>query len=314
MNSHDEGLLYAHMSQEDRARYTQRKIRVSDIADAMNNGFKAEPDLSPCHLPLLSDDALARVHAESEKWRDKYRERELEQELDQMRAAEATVSGYYVRLREIIGAMHVPHGWRGIMGDPQHIAWTEQVARELVAKAEKADKFDKAARLAEDRLDLLERYVTACDAKRAPYNWNVFKMPTASLRQHVYQLESMEKLTRCDCNAERVAWFETRTAQETDQSLRWHSQRADQTRQLIEHHNGLGIDCTVADQLLDALLDRKPQDGDEWIVWQRFDKDRRPPLLNDEDMVEIETVGGGHNTLQVSVVAWEQVKRFRRVK
>ena len=41
MNSHDEGLLYAHMSQEDRARYTQRKIRVSDIADAMNNGFKA---------------------------------------------------------------------------------------------------------------------------------------------------------------------------------------------------------------------------------------------------------------------------------
>ncbi len=313
MNSHDEGLLYAHMSHEDRARYTQRKIRVSDIADAMANGFKAEPDLSPCHLPLLSDDALARVHAESEKWRDKYRERELEQELDQMRAAEAAVSGYYVTLREIIGAMHVPHGWRGIMGQPQHVAWTEQVARELVAKAEKADKFDKAARLAEDRLDLLERYVTACDKKRAPYNWNAFKMPTDSLRQHVYQLESMEPLTRCDCNAERVAWFETRTAQETDQSLRWYVQRSDETRKAIEDMRRDGfapyIGEDAAEYLLDALLERSAPG--QWVVWEWGYK---PKNLPDDTMVDIKLHNGEGNTLEAGVVEWSDVKKYRRAK
>lgn len=319
MNSHDEGLLYAHMSHEDRQRYTQRKIRVSDIADAMNHGFKAEPDLSPCHLPLLSDEALARIHSESEKWRDKHRERELEQELDQMRAAEANVSRYYVTLREIIGAMHVPPSFRSVLSQPQHVAWTEQKARELVKKAEDCAVYARTAQSAEKRVDLLERYVTACDAKRVPYNWNVFKMPTADLHQLVLQVESMEKLTRCDCNPERVAWFETRTQQETEQSLRWHSQRADETRKLIEQYRGGRITIGTAEALLDALLDR-PQcgeaqpDADGWIVWQRFDKDRRPPLLNDEDMVEIETVGGGSNVLEAGVIAWEQVKRFRRAK
>ncbi|HDC4470601.1 TPA: hypothetical protein O8U04_004394, partial [Enterobacter kobei] len=207
-----------------------------------------------------------------------------------------------------------PPAFRPIDGKPQTIAWTEQKARELVALAEASEKHAEAAKDAERRVDLLERYVKACDEKRVPYNWNVFKMPTKGLQQLVNEHEARERLTRCDTDPERVAHFAERVHQETEQSLRWHAQRADQTRQLIEHHNGIGIDCTVADELLDALLDRKPQDGNEWIVWQRFDKDRRPPLLNDDDMVEIETVGGGHNTLQVSVVAWEQVKRFRRVK
>lgn len=312
MNSHDEGLLYAHMSQEDRARYTQRKIRVSDIADAMNNGFKAEPDLSPCHLPLLSDDALARVHAESEKWRDKYRERELEQELDQMRAAEATVSGYYVTLREIIGAMHVPHGWRGIMGLPQHVAWTEQVARELVAKADKAGAFDKAARLAEERVDLLERYVTNCDEKRLPYNWNVFRMPNGHLRDFVRGQENMEKLTRCDCNAERVAWFETRVQQETEQSLRWHTKRGEALRSKIQALAATGrIPTEIGQDLLDALTGREKPDSEGWIVWEWGYK---PHNMPDDALVDIMLHNGAGNTLEAGVVEWSDVKQYRRAK
>lgn len=312
MNSHDKGLAYALATPDERQRRQNRQNMVADIADAMENGFKAEPDLSACHLQLLSDEALVMVFRQSEKWRDRSRERELEEELDQMRAAEATVSGWYVDLREILGAMHVPHGFRSIEGKPGHIAWTEQTARELVAKCKRKDTLDNDVKRAEWRVDLLERYVLACDAKRVPYNWNVFKMPTDALSRHVHEIEAMEKLTRCDCNPERVAWFETRTSQETEQSLRWHVQRAEETRKVIETVVRGRISDGVADMLMDALMGRK-QESNDWVEWGRFDKDR-PPLLQNEDMVEIETMGGGHNTLQVSVVAWEQVKRFRRVK
>lgn len=316
MNSHDAGVNYALMGEVARREVQQRANWIADVTDAMQQGFKAEPDLAPHHLPLLSLDALERVFKESEKWRDKWRERDLEKRLALMTEAEKCTSDNYVALREIIGALDVPHYFnpKPVEGKGRHILWTEQKARGLVGMAEDSEKHAEAAKDAERRVDLLERYVRACDEKRVPYNWNVFKMPTRGLQQLVNEHEARERLTRCDTDPERVAHFAERVHQETEQSLRWHAQRADQTRQLIEHHNGIGIDCTVADELLDALLDRKPQDGNEWIVWQRFDKDRRPPLLNDDDMVEIETVGGGHNTLQVSVVAWEQVKRFRRVK
>lgn len=311
MNSHDEGLLYAQMSHEDRQRYTQRKIRVSDIADAMNHGFKAEPDLSPCHLPLLSDEALARIHSESEKWRDKHRERELEQELDQMRAAEANVSRYYVTLREIIGAMHVPPSFRSIDGNPAHIAWTEQKARELVAEANRASGYADDAKRAEQRVELLEFYVKTCDAKRIPYNWNVFAMSTAALRHHVQTLAGMDRLTRCDCNPERVAWFETRTQQEAEQSLRWHSQRAEATRKLIEQYRGGRITIGTAEALLDALLDR-PQCGEQtgdWIVWEWGYK---PQDVPDDQMVDVMLHNGAAATLEAGVVEWSDVKQYRR--
>lgn len=312
MNSHDKGVVYALKSSDQRVVMQARANMVADVADAMENGFKAEPDLAPFHLQLLSDEALAMVFKQSEQWRDKWRERDLEEQLDQMRAAEATIGGYYVDLREILGAMHVPHGFRSIEGKPGHIAWTEQTARELVAKCKRKDTLENDVKRAEWRVDLLERYVLACDAKRVPYNWNVFRMPTDALSRHVHEIEAMEKLTRCDCNPERVAWFETRTSQETEQSLRWHVQRAEETRKVIETVVRGRISDGVADMLMDALMGRK-QESNDWVEWGRFDKDR-PPLLQDEDMVEIETMGGGHNTLQVSVVAWEQVKRFRRVK
>lgn len=316
MNSHDSGVAYALMDHVARAQVQQRANWIADVTDAMQHGFKAEPDLAPHHLPLLSLDALERVFKESEKWRDKSHERYLEKRLALMTEAEHRMSGYYVNIREIVGALHVPQTFRPIDGKPQTIAWTEQKARELVAMAEASEKHAEAAKDAERRVDLLERYVKACDEKRVPYNWNVFKMPTRGLQQLVNEHEARERLTRCDTDPERVAHFAERVHQETEQSLRWHVQRADQTRQLIEQYRGGRITIGTAEALLDALLDR-PQTGEQdedWIVWQRFDKDRRPPLLNDDDMVEIETVGGGHNTLQVSVVAWEQVKRFRRVK
>jgi hypothetical protein len=74
----------------------KRAAMISDIAGAMGNGFKAEPDLSPCHLPLLSTEALERVHAESEKWRDgaarrKLEDRNTELELIIQRARDAFV-------------------------------------------------------------------------------------------------------------------------------------------------------------------------------------------------------------------------------
>lgn len=55
----------------------RRAAMISDIAGAMSNGFKAEPDLSPCHLPLLSTEALERVHKESETWGDLNAHRKL---------------------------------------------------------------------------------------------------------------------------------------------------------------------------------------------------------------------------------------------
>ncbi len=312
MNSHDKGVVYALSSSDQRVAMQARANMIADVADAMENGFKAEPDLAPFHLQLLSDEALAMVFKQSEEWRDKARERDLEEQLDQMRAAEATIGGYYVDLREILGAMHVPHGFRSIEGKPGHIAWTEQKARELMKQVARVDGYAADARQAEARAELLERYVNACDAKRIPYNWNIFKMSVACLRRHVETFEHMERLTRCDCDPQRVAWFETRTHQETEQSLRWHVQRAEETRKVIETVVRGRISDGVADMLMDALMGRK-QESNDWVEWGRFDKDR-PPLLQDEDMVEIETMGGGHNTLQVSVVAWEQVKRFRRVK
>lgn len=314
MNSHDKGLAYALATPDERQRRQNRQNMVADIADAMDNGFKAEPDLAPCHLQLLSDEALVMVFKQSEKWRDQAHQRDLEKRLALMTEAERCTSENYVAIREIIGALDVPHYFhpKPVEGKDRHILWTEQKARGLVGMAEDSEKHASAAKNAERRVDLLERYVLACDAKRVPYNWNVFKMPTDALSRHVYEIEAMEKLTRCDCNPERVAWFETRTSQETEQSLRWHVQRAEETRKVIETVVRGRISDGVADMLMDALMGRK-QESNDWVEWGRFDKDR-PPLLQDEDMVEIETMGGGHNTLQVSVVAWEQVKRFRRVK
>lgn len=118
----------------------RRAAMISDIAGAMSNGFKAEPDLSPCHLPLLSTEALERVHAESEKWRKSSRERELEQQLQNMINAEHEMSDYYLAIRGIIHALDMPAHFRSIDGSPAHIAWTEQTARELVKKAGEVDK------------------------------------------------------------------------------------------------------------------------------------------------------------------------------
>lgn len=78
MQSHDKGVAYALNSTEGRHAIQQRANQVADITDAINHGFKAEPDLAPHHLPLLSDDALARIFHESEKWRDKSHERALD--------------------------------------------------------------------------------------------------------------------------------------------------------------------------------------------------------------------------------------------
>lgn len=317
MNSHDNGVAYALNSTEGRQRIQQRANQIAEITDAIHQGFKAEPDLAPHHLPLLSDAALAMIYRDSEAWRNKWKERELEERLSIMTEAEHQMSVYYVNLRGILGALDVPSHFRAIDGNPKHIAWTERQARELVKKAGESERNRKAAEDAEGRVDLLERYVKACDEKLLPYNWNVFKMGTNALQDLVLEHEGRERLTNIATSAEDAHWFETRKAQDTEQSLRWHAQRHEAVRQLINHMNNSGeISVEKASELMDTLLDR-PQDGEqdeEWIVWQRFDKDRRPPLLKDDDMVEIETVGGGRNTLEAAVVAWEQVKRFRRAK
>lgn len=310
MNSHDKGLAYALATPDERQRRQNRQNMIADVADAMENGFKAEPDLSPCHLQLLSDEALAMVFKQSEKWRDHTRERELESELEKVRHDLAQVGGHYSDLRRILGADHIPHGWRGIMGQPQHIAYTEQIARELVAKCKRKDTLENDVKRAEWRVDLLERYVLACDAKRVPYNWNVFKMPTDALSRHVHEIEAMEKLTRCDCNPDRVAWFETRTSQETEQSLRWHVQRAEETRKVIEDMRRDGfapyIGEGAAEYLLDVLLGRE-----QWTVWEW---EYKPRSLDDADTVDIETKDGKRNTLEAGMADWSQIKRYRRVK
>lgn len=142
MNSHDKGVAYALTSHDSRQSIQQRANQIADITDAIHHGFKAEPDLAPYHLPLLSDDALERVFKESEKWRDKSRERGLEAELLKSREAEKVISDHYVNLRQILDSMDVPGSFRSVLGQPRHIAWTEQKARELVAKADDSDKLN----------------------------------------------------------------------------------------------------------------------------------------------------------------------------
>ncbi|HDC4470606.1 TPA: hypothetical protein O8U04_004399, partial [Enterobacter kobei] len=87
MNSHDAGVNYALMGEVARREVQQRANWIADVTDAMQQGFKAEPDLAPHHLPLLSLDALERVFKESEKWRDKSHERYLERQLQTMTEA-----------------------------------------------------------------------------------------------------------------------------------------------------------------------------------------------------------------------------------
>lgn len=315
MNSHDQGLLYASLTPEQRQRFTTRQIHLADIRDAMEQGFKPEPDVALHHLPLLSDEALARFFAESEKWRDKWRERDLEKRLESMTQAEKQISDYYVDLRVILGTQDVPHYFNPKPGKPKHIQYTEQRARALVANSENSERNRKAAEEAEERVDLLERYVKACDDKRLPYNWNVFKLPNAALRQTVQAAEATERLTNCETDGDRLNHFAERKRQETEQSLRWHVKRHEAVRQLIHRMNNNGeIRVAAASELMDTLLDR-PQTGEQqtegWIVWEWQYK---PRDLYDDDMVEIRTYDGGTNTLRAQVVEWSDVEKYRPVK
>lgn len=262
MNSHDSGVAYALTSANDRQRIQKRANWTADITDAMHNGFKAEPDLSPCHLPLLSDEALERVFKESEKWRDKAHERALEEIVRKQQDDYNELDRYYVDLRVILGTQDVPHYFNPKPGKPKHIQYTEQRARALVANSENSERNRKAAEDAEARVDLLGRYVKACDEKRIPYNWNVFKLPTAALRHTVQAAEATERLTNCDTDPDRVNYFTERKHQETEQSLYWHVRNAERTRKLIASMTGTRFGADTAEQLLDALLDR-PQCGEQ---------------------------------------------------
>lgn len=320
MNSHDKGVAYALNSTEGRQRIQYRANWIADVTDAIQNGFKAEPDLAPHHLPLLSDDALERVFKESEKWRDKSRERALEEIIREKQEESNTLNQYYVDLRVILGTADVPHYFNPKPGKPKHIQYTEQRARALVANSENSERNRQAAEAAEARVDLLERYVKACDEKRLPYNWNVFKLPNAALRQTVQAAEATERLTNCDTDVDRVNYFAERKAQETEQSLRWHVKRHEAVRQLIHRMNNNGeIRVAKASELMDTLLDR-PQTGDQskdwqpaedWIVWEWQYK---PNDLPDDQVVEIRTYGGGENILEAGVVEWSDVEKYRRVK
>lgn len=315
MNSHDQGLLYASLTPEQRQRFTTRQIHLADIRDAMEQGFKPEPDVALHHLPLLSDEALARFFAESEKWRDKAHERALQEIIREKQEESNTLNQYYVDLRVILGTADVPHYFNPKPGKPKHIQYTEQRARALVANSENSERNRKAAEDAEERVDLLERYVKACDDKRLPYNWNVFKLPNAALRQTVQAAEATERLTNCDTDLDRVNYFAERKAQETEQSLRWHVKRHEAVRQLIHRMNNNGeIRVAKASELMDTLLDR-PQTGEQqtegWIVWEWQYK---PRDLYDDDMVEIRTYDGGTNTLRAQVVEWSDVKEYRPAK
>lgn len=319
MNSHDKGVAYALNSTEARQRIQFRANWIADVTDAIHNGFKAEPDLAPCHLPLLSDDALERVFKESEKWRDKSHERALEARIQTLIDADEKLNGYYVNLRGILDALDVPNHFRPIDGNPKHIAWTEQKARELVKKADDSDRNRRAAVDAEQRVELLERYVKECDDKRLPYNWNVFKMGTGALRDLVWWHSQQEKITNCETDHERIVWSENRSKQDTEQSLRWHARNAEKCRKLIEQLTGTRFGADTAGQLLDALLDR-PQTGEQskdwqpagdWIVWEWQYK---PNDLPDDQVVEIRTYGGGENILEAGVVEWSDVEKYRRVK
>ncbi len=315
MNSHDSGVAYALMEHTVRQTVQKRANQIADITDAIQHGFKAEPDLAPCHLPLLSDDALARIFTESEKWRDKSHERALEEIIREKQEESNTLNQYYVDLRVILGTADVPHYFNPKPGKPKHIQYTEQRARALVANSENSERNRKAAEDAEARVDLLERYVTACDEKRIPYNWNVFKLPTAALRHTVQAAEATERLTRCDTDPDRVNHFTERKLQETEQSLRWHAKRHEAVRQLIHRMNNNGeIRVAKASELMDTLLDRAQtgeQQTEGWILWEWQYK---PRDLYDDDMVEIRTYDGGTNTLRAQVVEWSDVEKYRPVK
>lgn len=320
MNSHDKGVVYGLASEEARANMHKRQIQIADIGDAMERGFVTEPKLAPEHLPLLSDVALAEIHEQSEDWRNKAHERALEELLREKQAESNELNDRYVKIREIIGALDVPPTFRRDDSD-RYYRWTEQTAIDLKTKADAADMDRKAAVDAEARVDLLGRYVRACDDKRRPYDWRVFTMPTKVLREMVslYESDATERLGRYTTNRSDANDFEKRLEQEAAQSARLRGQRIDETRLLVIKLSNYGqIPVERANQILDVLLDR-PQAGEQqdaagWIEWQPFDKDRRPTLLNDEDMVEIVTVAGSRNTLEAGVVAWEQVRRFRPVK
>lgn len=316
MNSHDKGVAYALNSTEGRQRIQYRANWIADVTDAIHNGFKAEPDLAPCHLPLLSDDALERVFKESEKWRDKSRERDLEQRLAVMAQAEADLYSAYVDLRKIIGALDVPHYFNPKPHErkTRHMLWTEQKARGLVSMAEDAEHNLQAAKDAESRVDLLERYVKACDDKRIPYNWNVFKQPTPLLRDIVNGHERLERLTNCDTDVDRVNWFTERKAQETEQSLRWHVKRHEAVRQLIHRMNNNGeIRVAKASELMDALLDR-PQTGDQTEGWTTWEWGYAPKDITRDTLLELRLKSGDVVILDSSVVEWADVEAYRPAK
>lgn len=313
MNSHDKGVGYALASKEQRQAMSTRQIHIADVSDAMSNGFKAEPDLSPCHLPLLSDEALARIHAESEKWRDQAREREMENRLNAALQRLSLSERCYDDLRTILGSTNVPDDYDPVGGNDgkaRHVSWTEHKAKQMVREAGRASGYASDAKTAEQRNELIERYVYACDKKRIPYNWNIFKMSTACLRRHVETFERMERLTRCDCDPERVAWFETRTHQETEQSLRWHAQRADETRKLIEQYRGGRVSIDTAEKLLDVLLDRA-QCGEQTDGWQTWDSSSKPVGVHRDCRVEVRVSNGSTAKLAAGEVEWSDVKAFR---
>lgn len=311
MNSHDSGVAYALTSADNRQRIQKRANWTADITDAMHNGFKAEPDLSPCHLPLLSDDALERVFKESEKWRDKSHERALEEIIRKQEDDYNELDRYYVDLRVILGTQDVPHYFNPKPGKPKHIQYTEQRARALVANSENSERNRKAAEDAEQRVDLLGRYVKACDVKRIPYNWNVFKLPTAALRDTVWSAENEERLTNCETDGDRLNHFTERKRQETEQSLRWHARNADKTRKLIASMTGSRIDYATAEQLLDVLLDR-PQTGEQtpgpyWTTWEWG---YMPKDLKWSDEIEYKDADGKLYSAQASAIDWSEVKQY----
>lgn len=315
MNSNDQGLLYASLTPEQRQRFITREIHLADVRDAMEKGFKPEPDVAIHHLPLLSDEALARFFTESEKWRDKSHERALEERIQTLIDADEKLNGYYVNLRAILDALDVPNHFRPIDGNPKHIAWTEQKARELVKKASDSDVNRRIASNAEKRVDLLERYVKVCDEKRIPYNWNVFKMTANAIQDMVWEHERRERLTNLATNPDNVTMFTERKRQELEQSLRRHAQRGEAVRKLIVSMIGFSrISPEVGEKLLDALLDR-PQTGEQqtegWIAWEW---DYKPRSLDDADTVEIQMKGGKRNTLEAGVIDWSLIQRYRPVK
>lgn len=309
MNSHDAGVNYALMDQTARNQLQTRANWIADIADAMENGFKAEPDLAPHHLPLLSDEALDRVFKESEQWRDKHRERELEDQLNDAMQRLALSERCYDDLRTILGAQKVPGDFSWVGGNDgkdRYVKWTEHKARGLVAEAHLTAKYAEVAKSAEHRNALVERYVTACDRKRVPYNWNIFNMSTDALRRYAETIENMERLTRCDIDGQRVTWFEERTHQETEQNLRKAHENIDTARNLIAQYSNGRISGGVASQLLEALAG-----GGVWIHCLTCDK---PDDLKCKELVEVEFQTGTRKVLLAGNVEWNKASKFRRVK